>query len=165
MAISFNADEIFEIAEQIEKNGAKFYRKAADLKALSEKKEFLIKLADMEDEHGRIFASMRAKLLKNERDAQAFDPDNEAALYLKAVADGYVFNVKANPEDELKGVEALEDVLKIAIGKEKDSIVFYLGMKDMTPFRLGKERIDEIIKEEMQHVTQLSGELAKLKMK
>ncbi len=29
MAISFNLDEIFEMAEQIEKNGASFYREAA----------------------------------------------------------------------------------------------------------------------------------------
>ncbi len=29
MAISFNLDEIFEMAEQIEKNGANFYREAA----------------------------------------------------------------------------------------------------------------------------------------
>ena len=26
MGIDFNADEVFEIAEQIERNGAKFYR-------------------------------------------------------------------------------------------------------------------------------------------
>ena len=29
MSITFNADEIFEIAEQIERNGARFYREAA----------------------------------------------------------------------------------------------------------------------------------------
>ena len=28
--ITFNPDEIFEMAEQIERNGAKFYRKAAE---------------------------------------------------------------------------------------------------------------------------------------
>lgn len=30
MSISFNAIEIFEIAERIERNGVKFYRKAAE---------------------------------------------------------------------------------------------------------------------------------------
>ena len=29
MAITFSADEIFEMAEQIERNGAKYYRQAA----------------------------------------------------------------------------------------------------------------------------------------
>ena len=30
MGIDFNADEVFEIAEQIERNGAKFYRNVAE---------------------------------------------------------------------------------------------------------------------------------------
>lgn len=30
MSFNFNADEIFEMAEEIERNGAKFYRKAAE---------------------------------------------------------------------------------------------------------------------------------------
>ena len=30
MSYNFNADEIFEIAEQIERNGANFYRTAAE---------------------------------------------------------------------------------------------------------------------------------------
>jgi hypothetical protein len=31
MSFEFNADEILEMAEQIERNGARFYRKAAEL--------------------------------------------------------------------------------------------------------------------------------------
>jgi len=30
MPIPFNADEVFEMAEQIERNGARFYRAAAE---------------------------------------------------------------------------------------------------------------------------------------
>ncbi len=163
--IAFNADEILEMAEQIERNGARFYRKAAGLEALSGNKGLLLDLADKEDEHERIFVSMRTELSEKEREAQVFDPDNELALYLQAMADGYVFDVKTNPEDELKGSETLEDVLTLAIGKEKDSIVFYLGIKDMNSTRLGKDRIDNIIKEEMRHVSQLSQELANSKKK
>jgi rubrerythrin len=45
---------------------------------------------------------------------------------------------------------------------EKDSIVFYLGMKELVPERLGKNRIDGIIKEEMGHLASLGTELATL---
>ena len=38
MSYDFNADEIFEIAEQIERNGAKFYRTAAESVADEDKK-------------------------------------------------------------------------------------------------------------------------------
>jgi len=51
----------------------------------------------------------------------------------------------------------------MAIGLEKDSIVFYLGMKDAVPERLGRSRIDDIIREEMSHVYLLSREFETLR--
>jgi len=57
----------------------------------------------------------------------------------------------------------MEDILQKAIGMEKDSIVFYLGIKELVPERLGKGRIDAIIREEMNHITSLSKRLAALR--
>ena len=54
-------------------------------------------------------------------------------------------------------------ILKAAIEAEKDSIVFYLGMKNAVPEKLGKDRIEGIIKEEMGHIRLLSRELVQLK--
>jgi len=45
MSITFNADEIFEIAEEIERNGAKFYRDAAQNAKNASIKELLLDLA------------------------------------------------------------------------------------------------------------------------
>ena len=45
MGIQFNADEIFEIAERIEQNGARFYRKAAGNTADDKSKKMLEQLA------------------------------------------------------------------------------------------------------------------------
>ena len=53
----------------------------------------------------------------------------------------------------------MEAILKSAITAEKDSIVFYLGMKEAVSESLGKGRIDNIIKEEMGHIKLLSGKL------
>ena len=58
---------------------------------------------------------------------------------------------------------SIEEILKIAITAEKDSIVFYLGMKDVVPVNLGKEKLDRIIKEEMNHITILSKKLLSIK--
>ena len=59
MGIEFNADEIFEIAEQIERNGAGFYRRAAEAVEDSQKRRILLDLASREDEHEKTFAAMR----------------------------------------------------------------------------------------------------------
>ena len=45
---------------------------------------------------------------------------------------------------------------------ENDSIVFYLGMKDLVPEKAGKAKLDAIIREEMGHIRLLSKELAAL---
>ncbi len=163
MSLDFNADEIFEMAEQIERNGAKFYRKAAEGRENTHAHQLLLDLASMEVEHERLFASMREELSKQESGTTVFDPHDEAALYLRAMADGQVFDVKSDPSKDLTGEESMEHILRKAIGMEKDSIVFYLGMKDMVPEKLGKPRIDGVIKEEMKHVTDLSNSLSSLR--
>jgi rubrerythrin len=162
MSITFNADEIFEMAEQIERNGAKFYRKAARGAAGASTKDVLLRLADMEVEHEKTFAVMRAELSTKERVSASFDPDLQAALYLQAMADGHVFNTRVDPSAKLTGKEMPAEVFRTAIGLEKDSIVFYLGIQDLVGKALGRDKIAHIIREEMSHVTTLSGELAKV---
>ncbi len=159
MSLPFSADEILGIAEQIERNGARFYRKAAEAITDSRAGKRLLDLAAMEDAHEKVFAAMRADLSGKEKDATAADPWGEAPLYLQGIADGTVFDVKRDLAEWLTGKESKEDILKAAIGHEKDSIVFYAGVKEMVPADLGKDRVDAIIKEEMGHLAMLSDEL------
>ena len=159
MTIVFNADEIFEMAEQIERNGARFYRQAADGQLEPVQREMLLELAAMEDAHEKVFADMRADLLGPESETTTFDPQGEAASYLRAMVDGHVFDTKTDPTGFLESHRSIGDILRKAIDLEKDSIVFYLGMKDMVPERLGKDKIESIIREEMSHVVLLNREL------
>jgi rubrerythrin len=163
MSVIFNADEIFEMAEQIERNGAKFYRKAADAAVSVRARPLLLRLASMEDDHERTFAAMRTSLSPQQRAAMVFDPDDQAVLYLRVIAGGYVFDVKGDPSKRLTGRETMGEILRTAIVLEKDSIVFYVGIKEKVPERLGKDKVDAVIREEMSHVTLLSNELAGLK--
>ena len=164
MSITFSVDEIFEMAEQIERNGAKFYRKAAEAAAGESARRRLETLAVMEEDHQKTFATMRDELPARQRMPTTFDPDDEEALYLQAMVDGKVFDAKADPFEQFAGAETMEDILQTAIGLEKDSIVFYLGVKDLVPSSRGKDKIDNIIREEMNHITVLSHELASLKL-
>ncbi len=163
MSIQFNADEIFEMAEQIERNGARFYRKAAEGFEDAGTRDTLLNLASREDEHLKTFADMRASLPNKDRGWDMFDPEGQAAMYLRAMADGYVFDVQTDPSEKLTGKETLEEIYRTAIGLEKDSIVFYRGLREMVPENLGRDRIEDIIREEMKHITILSKGLASLK--
>jgi rubrerythrin len=153
MTYDFTANDVFEMAEQLERNGARFYRNAAKNAGDPEANTFLIRLAEMEDAHEKTFAFLRSNLSEKGKAATIFDPQHESALYLRALADTKVFFEK---EIDLS---SMREILKAAILAEKDSIVFYLGMKDLVPDKLGKDELDKIIKEEMGHIRILSKEL------
>ena len=156
MGHDFNVDEIFQMAEQIERNGAKFYRDAADSISDESAIQVLLDLAKMEDEHLILFEYLRSNLSGSDVEITVFDPAGEAEQYLRALADMRVFYQR-----EID-TSSLEEVYKEAIIAEKDSIVFYLGMKELVPERLGKDRIDKIIKEEMKHIRLLGNKLSQL---
>ena len=160
MSLEFNADEVLEMAEQIERNGARFYRRAAQAVEGQTVTKLLRELAAWEDGHERVFASFRIRLKDSERQTMTFDPEHETSLYLRAMADGHVFDLRVDPADLLTGRETKEQILKLAIEQEKNSIIFYLGLKEMIRDTGGKEKIDEIIKEEMRHIGFLNKEIA-----
>jgi len=161
MGITLNADEIFEIAEQIERNGAKFYRAAAE--KFSAVRQAMLDLATDEDEHLKTFVAMRAQLTSKEQQPGVFDPDGQAQMYLRAMADGHIFDVKADPAEKLTGQQTADDVLQMALGMERDSIAYYVGLKDFVPVKAGRDKVEDIIREEMRHIAILSEKLALVK--
>lgn len=160
MKIYFNADEIFEMAEEIERQGAQFYEKAATLFKEPEIKQMLTSLSGMEVGHEKLFSSMRSKILSDEY--KGYDPDEMAAAYIRTFTDGKVFNTKKNMCDDLTAGTTLRDVLSMAIQAEKNSILFYTGLKQVVPAAIGQDTIEKIIIEEMKHVVSLSEKLASL---
>jgi rubrerythrin len=160
MGMPFNADEVFEMAEQIERNGGKFYRAAA--KKFPAVGKVLLDLAAMEDEHLKTFVNMRAELSGTELEETVFDPDGQAQMYLRVMADGHVFDLKADPAEQLAAQNTPQDVLKMAIGVERDSIAFYVGLKEAVSRKAGKDKVEDIIKEEMGHIVILNQKLQDL---
>ncbi len=158
----FNADEVLEMAEQIERNGALFYRKASDAVDDAGAKELLTSLADWEIGHEKIFARMRKELSEQEKQTTTFDPYGEAALYIRAFSDGQVFDINEDPESFLQGNVNLIDILKKALDREKDAIVFFSGFKTLVPDSFGSEKIDKIINEEISHIGQLNAKLTEV---
>ena len=153
MSYDFNADDVFEMAEQMERNGQKFYNTAAGSVADEAHKDMLLQLAAMDVAHEKTFKAMRQELKACEKEPTVFDPQGESVLYLRALADTRVFFEKEIDTTSMK------EILMAAITAEKDSIVFYLGMRDAVPEKLGRERLDEIIREEMGHIRLLGKEL------
>jgi rubrerythrin len=163
MGITFNADEIFEMAENIERDGAKFYRQAAKSAPDKKTKQMLTDLASMEDGHLKTFQEMRKNLSPREKEQMVFDPYNEAAMYLQTMAEGHGWEGRKSLTEQLTGKEKIEDILKIAVNAENNSVAFYTGLKELVPLRAGRDKVEAIIKEELGHIATLNRTLAALK--
>jgi rubrerythrin len=161
MPIDFNVDEIFEMAEQIERNGAKFYREAAGKASDKAIQKMFVDLAAMEDGHLRIFQDMRKQLDAGEKEPMTFDPDNEAALYLQSMADNHGTEGRKSLTTKLTGKETTREIFEIAINAERNSIVFYTVLKGLVS-AAGKDKVEAIITEEVGHLAVLKLQLARL---
>jgi len=162
MSAHFNADEVFEMAEQIERNGGAFYTKAAEAVDHAAVAKLFRELAVWEHRHEKFFADLRAELTEKERGGAVLDPDDEMKAYLHAAVHGRVFNMNADPAAAVASCDTPGKALQLAIDREKDAVVFYAGIRAaMTP-ALGKDRIDGILAEELRHITILSDHLYRM---
>ncbi|HNR97939.1 MAG TPA: rubrerythrin [Planctomycetota bacterium] len=156
-SIKFNAAEVLQIAEQIERNGAFFYRAAAEAVADPAAAALLKELADWEVGHEKTFARMRARLPEQATQSDTFDPDGDAARYLQAFADGQVFDVNAgDPAEFFRRPRTLSEILREALAREHDAIVLFTAMRDVVPESQGRSEVEAVIREEVQHVFQIT---------
>lgn len=154
----FDVDEIFEMAEQIERNGGDFYRRAVEIVTEPEARDFLKHLAVLEVEHEHTFAALRKKVSAVTPEDSIDDREDLAVTYLRALVTGTVF------DEALWSIDAGDDVvaiLKKALRAEKDSIGFYLGLREMLSDPDDRATVDEIVREEMRHVGMITVQLSK----
>jgi rubrerythrin len=163
VGITFNADEIFEMAEEIERQAAKFYSEASKKAPTEQMKEFFVEMSGMEAKHLKIFADMRKGLSEEERTATTYDPENEAMLYLQTMADAKGWEGRISPMQKFTGKESMKEVVEIALNAEKESVVFYYGIKSMVSEKAGREKVEQIIMEELSHIRTLLEYLRDMK--
>ena len=156
MSISFNADEVFEMGMDVERNGEAYYRKAAEKVDDPEVKDILIFLADEEQKHFQTFRKLRESLPAKATTTVTQDPEDQEALYLDALVKSRLFNSEKKAERIASSVKGELEALKTALTFEKDTILFFMHMKEMTREDLGKDKIDMLIEEEHSHVVKIS---------
>jgi rubrerythrin len=155
MGLRFNADEVFTMAVNIEENAAAFYRRAGELQEQSPHVKLFTDLAKMEERHKKMFEEMRAGLAEEFKAEKSYDPDGETELYLAAMADTHSGEGSIQMTEQLSPNDTLGDIISLALKLEKKSILYYIGLRDLVPERLGRDKIDVIIGEEKRHVAQL----------
>ncbi len=162
MPAKFNADEVFTIAVDIEKNGEKFYRRAAELATDASARKLLTELADWEQSHIRIFSELHGELKDLNEDSFSWDPYGEVEKYLQTVADGQVFTSEWDIAKVAEDSSSIREILEFALGREKDAVVFYTSLDMVVPNDIVGEKIDAIVREEISHVRLITEKLSQL---
>jgi len=148
----FAGSEIVELGIQIEINGRDFYHTLAG-KSKNQKASDVFKYLTAEEEkHIKVFQDILDK-------AEKYGPPSFGAdeyfAYMNALASGYVFTRKDKGVEIAKTISSDLEAVNMGIGFEKDSIIFYEGMKKAVP-EYDIKIIDELIKQEQGHLRQLS---------
>lgn len=147
----FAGSEIVEIGIQIEKNGRDFYDTLGQKSNIPEAGKVFKYLAGEEEKHIHIFQKILGTL-------EGYVPPEsypgEYASYMQALASEYIFTQKNKGEEIAKAIKSDKEAIDMGIGFEKDSIIFYEGMKKSVPdFDL--KAVDELIVQEQGHLRQL----------
>ncbi len=154
----FNAGEVFEIAEQIERNGQNFYRKAVEVVKDPEIQEFLESLAAMEDNHEILFNKIKKEIMELPEN-EFPDMDDQLTQYLQSFADGKVFDTSEAPDQKINDNSSINDIFELAIDFERNSVIYFTLIKETVPKNLGRDKIDILIKEEIKHIAVLNNRL------
>ena len=152
MSISFSGSELIDIAINIEHSGIAFY----DIMTRSAENEVariaFKYLADMERQHVETFRDMLGEADKYQL---AGTRDEDYAGYVKSLVDSAVFSEDALNSELADKVSNDIDAVELAMGAEKDSILFYYEVRELM-HQHDQSAVTRIIAEEKTHLRQLS---------
>lgn len=147
----FSSREMVEMAIQTEQNGYAFYAEAAG-KAKNESARSLLEwLAGQEKQHEEVF---RAMLDKPELHIPAEEYPGQREAFVQALLDSRVLPDKDTGLSRLQQMTEDDEIVKFALGFEKDTILFMQEMRDLIA-PAGRETVDKLIAQEKGHVQKL----------
>jgi len=144
----FSISEIVEQAVQTEKLGYQFYSSMAEKFAGDEKLNKLFgTLALKEQEHEKTFRS-----LMESANVQPSENWEEVGNYMRAIVESEFFLGRNKSLPALGHIESASAAVKFAISFEKETLLYFYNMKDLTS---AGDVINRIIDEEKSHIVWL----------
>ena len=159
METKFNVFEILQIAEQIEHKTAKFYLKAAELFADADLRDLLYRLAGWKAKHEKIWARLRKRFSDKTGEFGTFDPDNYVLSNPQVMSGLAGSGTQFGTVERFTGKEDRRQILKDAIRRSNEVVIFYGGLKDFARDPASEATLDTIIREELRQARFLSDEL------
>ena len=152
MSIMLSSAEIFGLAKQIERSGQTYYQAIASTTSSQDLKELFEHLAKEEVRHYHYFDSLSREYPELEVEEAEWE---QTRAYIKATTDSRFFIGEDKALSLAKTVQEPLQAIDIAIGFEKDTLLFFYELLNLTPART-REAAKAIVEEEKRHVLLLS---------
>lgn len=149
MEKKFSGCEVLDIAVQIEKNGISFYKALYERASSKEAKKVLEILVAEEKEHEKFFRELFGQSCSH--DPEGAYPQ-EYYSYMRTLASSFMFSDEE--EQALHPIDSFKEGIEAGMQMEKDSILFYLGIRENVPEK-DKEKLDRVISAEKKHLSKL----------
>jgi len=152
MSIMLSSAEIFGLAKEIENSGQAYYRTIALSTQSQDLKELFDYLAAQELRHYRYFDQLARDYPQLEVDGQEWE---QTSAYIRATSDSRFFVGEDKAISLAKTVKEPVAAIDIAIGFEKDTLLFFYELLNVTPPK-ARDAAKAIVEEEKRHVQLLS---------
>ncbi|MCX7792845.1 MAG: ferritin family protein [Thermodesulfovibrionales bacterium] len=147
--MAFTVHEVIEQAVQTEKLGYDFYTQMSQrFKDQEELRKLFDILAEKELRHEKTFR----ELLEITGDSEP-EGWEDISAYMRAIVESEFFLGKNKSLPSMANIKTVEDAVKFAIGFEKETLLYFHGIRDAVK---EKEIVDEIINEEKSHIMWLT---------
>lgn len=149
MAKVFYINEILNFAVEKEQESFELYKKLHDLSPDSQMKEIFKELMNQEKQHELFYKDMLSHIKDDGK--SGLIEDGTYQLYMKELIQ------RSKQESLLSNIDLADHdkALNFGIAREKDSILFYVGLKNFISNE-SKSMIDKIIGEEVKHMVLLA---------
>jgi rubrerythrin len=153
----YSPREVIEQAIQTERLGHDFYRSMSQKFNEHDKLKSLFEtLAAKELQHEKKFSELKKCIKESEPEEW-----KEVSPYLRAIVESEFFLGKNKSLPSIQHLSKMEDALSYALGFERETLLYYIGLKDIVE---GKDVINEIINEEKSHIVWLNELKTELKL-
>jgi len=153
MSLLMTATDLVELAMQVEKSGETFYATAASHSQSAGLRDLFEDLRQQEVKHYAIFAKLAQSVQDSPLLGVEFD---EYMEYVRATVQGGLFQGPDKALAAAREVKGEKDVLRMAIGFEKETLLFFHSLRDAV-HRTDHRYVDKIIAEERTHIRRLAA--------
>jgi rubrerythrin len=147
------ANDIVELAMQVEQNGEAYYRAVAKKAKTSEVQALFADLADQEAIHYQVFSKLSRAVKENP--IMTDEEWDEYMKYVEATVQSAFFE---GPDKALAAAEEAADetaAIRKALAFEKETLLFFYDLRDTVPVA-HREFVEKVADEEKKHIRRLA---------